>query len=90
MFMKMLISQVKPYLGKIPEAIDSMAQEHNVSECIMMIRNEEVSGKKISTITFMSPNPESGTLEICKKDGKDAIYPIEKLIELMTGEKIDD
>jgi hypothetical protein len=94
--MKMAVKAVAPYLGKITEGLDAMAREYNVPKCFLMIMEKQIPNEKSgalenkAVIVFMGQG-EGGTLDVCKdKEGKPAEYPIEKILDLIMGEKLDD
>lgn len=93
--MKMAVKAVAPYLGKITEGLDAMAKEYGVSKCILMIMERQIPNTEgipepKAVIVFMGQG-EGGTLDVCyDKEGNPAEYPIKKLIDLISGGKIDE
>lgn len=89
MMMKMAVKAISPYLNKITDGLDAMASDFGVEECFLMIRKQEVTdsaGKKSSVATLVVLHKNESGLAICQKNGKPAEYPIEKLIDLISGD----
>jgi hypothetical protein len=93
--MKMAVKAVAPYLGKITEGLDAMAKEYGVPKCFLMIMEKQIPNaagvlEPKAVIVFMGQG-EGGTLQVCNdKEGNPAEYPIERLIDLISGGKIDE
>jgi hypothetical protein len=94
MFLKMAIKTVSPYLNKITDGLDAMAKEFGVEECYLMIRKKVIiennTQKSIATLMFMSRNQEGGLYLLKDKQGNPAEYPIEKLVDLISGESMSE
>jgi hypothetical protein len=94
--MKGAIRVVTPYLGKISDGLDAMAKEFGVNECFLMIRTKMIPSEKNPSVLEKKPMlvfmaAENGSLVTLKdKKGKLAEYPIEKLVELISGGSIEE
>lgn len=90
MVMKMAVKAVAPYLNKITDGLDSMAEQFGVEEAFLMVRKKvDSSGKAQATLVFMAP--QNGSLVVLKdKQGNPAEYPIERLIDLITGDALEE
>ncbi len=94
--MKMAVKAVVPFLGKITEGLDAMAKEFGVSECFLIIRKRQIANDKGTLewkpiLVLMGPTPDgSGLMVLTTKDGQPAEYPIEKLVDLISGNKMEE
>ncbi len=94
--MKMAVKAVAPYLSKITEGLDAMAKEYGVQKCILMIMERQIPHPQTgvlepkAVIVFMGQGADGMLIPCQDKEGKSAEYPVEKLIDLIAGGKIED
>jgi hypothetical protein len=89
--MKMALKFVEPHLNKIPAWLKSMAQEYQVDECFLVIKNKFDEKTREEKPVMIVWGKKNGKLVVCMdKDGKEVEYGIGSLFGYMGDNEEDD